>query len=58
MTAIDLHAKCPRCGHAWSFHGKAVGVQCKAMGCKGGPDGKRCPGFIVEPEQPTLSAST
>ena len=42
---IDLRAKCARCGHAWSFHGKAREVTCKAMGCKGGDDGVRCTGF-------------
>jgi len=45
---IDLHAKCERCGHAWSFHGKRKRVQCKAMGCKGGKNGTRCPGFVVQ----------
>lgn len=46
-TDIDLHTKCERCGHAWSFHGKAKRVECKAMGCKGGKNGARCAGFRV-----------
>lgn len=53
---IDLHTKCARCGHAWSFHGKAERVQCKAMGCKGGAAQARCPGFVSAPDAASLSA--
>ncbi len=45
---IDLREKCARCGHSWSFHGKSLDVICKAMGCKGGDDQSRCPGFVVD----------
>lgn len=45
---IDLREKCARCGHAWSFHGKAMETTCRAMGCKGGQDKTRCPGFVVD----------
>lgn len=41
-----LHERCARCGHSWSFHGKALKRECKAMGCKGGDHGVRCEGFV------------
>ena len=43
---INLHEKCAQCGHAWSFHQKAFGATCLAMGCKGGEDNQRCTGFV------------
>lgn len=46
---IALRTRCGRCGHAWSFHGKSFDEICKAMGCRGGDEGCRCPGFIHEP---------
>lgn len=52
--AIDLREKCARCGHSFSFHGKAIGVTCRAMGCKG-DQGQRCPGFV---QQEAVSLST
>jgi hypothetical protein len=55
-TDIDPHEKCKRCGHAWSFHGKAMKTECKAMGCKGGPRGKRCQGFAVKPVRRSSNA--
>jgi len=49
-----LRAKCARCGHGYSFHGKATDVECKAMGCMGGQDGERCPGFVPAEEAPSF----
>lgn len=52
VDEIDLRERCARCGHSYSFHSKRFEATCKAMGCKGGPDGTRCPGFVLtEPEQ-------
>jgi len=52
-NTTDLREKCARCGHAWSFHQKAEGKTCRAMGCKGA-DGERCPAFVHAAE-PSLS---
>lgn len=51
MGDIDLRTRCARCGHSYSFHGKAFEVTCRAMGCKGGPEGSRCPGFVLAEQQ-------
>ena len=55
--AIDLRERCALCGHAFSFHGKALGIPCRAMGCRGGPDDTRCPGFVRTEAAVSLSAS-
>lgn len=54
----DLREKCARCSHAWSFHGKAFGKTCRAMGCKGSDDGTRCAGFVRAKESASLSTSS
>jgi hypothetical protein len=46
----SLLARCATCGHSFSFHSKAVGAPCKAMGCKG-TDGHRCTAFVLQGEQ-------
>lgn len=46
QTERPLHERCARCGHSFSFHGKQLGRECKAMGCKGGATGGRCEGFV------------
>lgn len=53
----DLREKCARCSHAWSFHQKAFGKTCRAMGCKGGVDQTRCSGFVRAKESASLSAT-
>jgi hypothetical protein len=55
--AIDLHQRCDRCGHSFSFHGKTFEVTCRAMGCRGGEDGARCPGFVLAPTDAPLSTT-
>lgn len=40
-----LQESCARCGHSFSFHSKKASAPCKAIGCKGGPNGWTCPGF-------------
>ncbi len=42
-----LQERCAECGHSFSFHGKTSGRACKAIGCKGGPNGWTCPGFVA-----------
>jgi hypothetical protein len=52
----DLREKCNQCGHSFSFHQKAFGATCRAMGCKGGEDHRRCTGFVRTEEPMSLSA--
>lgn len=52
----SLRTRCEACGHTWSFHGKRLGAACKAMGCKGGPDGCRCEGFVDPPVEVDANA--
>lgn len=46
MTTI-MREKCKRCGHAYSFHGRGAKTKCRAVGCKKGPKGMSCPGFVL-----------
>jgi hypothetical protein len=45
--ARDARSKCARCGHVYTFHRKALGTPCTAVGChvKDRP-GERCGGFL------------
>jgi hypothetical protein len=51
----DPREKCAQCGHSFSFHQKAFGKVCRAMGCKGGPDLMRCTGFVSATTKARLS---
>lgn len=42
-----LQESCAKCGHSFSFHSKKAKSPCKAIGCKGGPHGWTCPGFVA-----------
>jgi hypothetical protein len=54
---VNLREKCGQCGHPFSLHGKAFGMTCRAMGCKGGEQATRCTGFVRAKESAALSAT-
>lgn len=47
MPSLKPQSRCRRCRHAYSLHGNGE-TACQAGGCKGGPGGTRCPGFLPE----------
>jgi MoxR-like ATPase len=40
-------AGCARCGHPWQLHSNGR-TPCLAVGCRRGPDGAPCPGFVAD----------
>ena len=46
---------CGRCKHPYPLHGNGT-TECKAIGCKAGPDGGPCPEWVpAEQTEPIAS---